>query len=82
MANLEQAKYSMGQLMGKYVDPVESTNAMNAIFPPSFFGYGQSVLDEAKMLETRYNREMEDLVNKFSKNTAASDKYKQFSQRR
>ena len=41
LANLESAKYNMGQLMSKHVNKEEGKNAINMIFPPAFYGIGK-----------------------------------------
>ena len=41
LANLESVKYNMGQLISQHVNKEDSKNAMNAIFPPQYFGFGK-----------------------------------------
>lgn len=53
--------------MSQHVNREESKNAINSIFPPSYFGYGQKVLDQIKGDdEANYNNEIEGLLRKYS----------------
>ena len=57
----------MGQLFATHVDIEESTAAINSIFAPqigNIFGAEQKILSDVQ--NRGFNKEMEDLVNKFS----------------
>ena len=57
----------MGQLFAAHVDIEESTAAINSIFAPqigNIFGAEQKILSDVQ--NRGFNKEMEDLVNKFS----------------
>ena len=65
MQSLESAKQTMGQIMQQHIDPEESTDMINQIFPGSmFFGNEQKIMQNMK--SQGFNQEMEDLVNKFA----------------
>ena len=54
LACLEQQK--MGQVINQHVDLEESSNAMNEIFPPEYYGLGLNY-------DTAFNNEVDGLLN-------------------
>lgn len=75
LQSLEGVKQSMGQLIQQHVDLEESSRAINEIFPPAqFFGSEQQILEDVH--NKGYNKEMEDLVNKFTSGSSGiANKY-------
>eukprot|EP00347_Sterkiella_histriomuscorum_P022347 403330799 len=70
LANLESAKYNIGQLMSQHVNKEESRNAINYIFPPvQYLGYGGAGKIESAKYDDNYNREIDQLLKKYTQNT-------------
>ena len=61
----------MGQLMSQHVNKEEIRQAINMIFPPAFYGLGQKQ-QEVKG-DDNYNREIEELLRKYSEKGVYKD---------
>lgn len=74
LMSLEQVNQNMGQIMQNHVDLEESTMAINQVFPPEEYLYGQGtmILEEAQNLEKMgFQNEINDLLDKYSQGPQA-----------